>query len=55
MSCVPAMDDFVIVHRDKQFLVDIQEKLRRFMVEKLSLRLHPRKVYLQHYSKPRLY
>ena len=45
------VDDFVIVHRDKQFLVDIQEKLRRFMVEKLSLRLHPRKVYLQHYSK----
>lgn len=45
------VDDFVIVHWDKQFLVDIQEKLRRFMVEKLSLRLHPRKVYLQHYSK----
>ena len=45
------VDDFVIVHPDKQFLIKIQDKLRRFIAEKLGLRLHPRKVYLQHFSK----
>lgn len=45
------VDDFVIVHPDKQFLIDIQPKLKSFMSEKLSLTLHPKKVYLQHYSK----
>lgn len=45
------VDDFVIVHPDKQFLIDIQPKLRAFMQEKLGLTLHPKKVYLQHYTK----
>lgn len=45
------VDDFVIVHTDKQYLVSLQDKLRRFMKEKLHLTLHPKKVYLQHYSK----
>lgn len=45
------VDDFVIIHPDKQFLIDIQPKLRRFMAERLSLTLHPKKVYLQHYTK----
>jgi len=45
------VDDFVIVHKDKQFLIDIQVKLRNFMAEELDLMLHPKKVYLQHYTK----
>lgn len=45
------VDDFVIVHPDKQFLIDIQPKLKEFMQKKLHLTLHPRKIYLQHYSK----
>lgn len=45
------VDDFVIVHEDKKFLIDIQEKLKSFAKAKLALNLHPKKVYLQHYSK----
>lgn len=45
------VDDFVIVHPDKQFLIDIQPKLRQFLADRLSLTLHPKKVYLQHYTK----
>ena len=45
------VDDFVIVHEDKDFLIDVQDKLRSFLQAKLMLRLHPRKIYLQHFSK----
>ena len=45
------VDDFVIIHPDKQFLIDVQPKLRKFMEEHLDLTLHPKKVYLQHYTK----
>lgn len=45
------VDDFVIVHEDKDFLIDVQAKLRSFLQAKLMLRLHPRKIYLQHFSK----
>ena len=45
------VDDFVIVHEDKDFLLDVQAKLRSFLQAKLMLRLHPRKIYLQHFSK----
>ena len=45
------VDDFVIVHEDKEFLVRIQEKMRNFMQKELHLRLHPKKIYLQHFSK----
>lgn len=37
------VDDFVIVHEDKEFLVRIQEKMRNFMQKELHLRLHPKK------------
>lgn len=45
------VDDFVIVHESKEFLQNLRPKLCRFMEEDLLLKLHPRKVYLQHYSK----
>lgn len=45
------VDDFVIVHEDKNFLIKLKEKLKAFMMAKLALRIHPRKVYLQHYTK----
>lgn len=45
------VDDFVIVHEDKDFLIDVQAKLRSFLQAKLMLRLHPRKIYLQHFQR----
>lgn len=45
------VDDFVIVHEDKNFLIEIQKKMRAFMKKELHLKLHPKKIYLQHYSK----
>ena len=45
------VDDFVIVHKDKQVLLDLIPKLRDFLKENLMLTLHPKKVYLQHFSK----
>ena len=45
------VDDFVIVHQSKAFLMDIQHKLQSFLQTKLMLKLHPKKIYLQHFSK----
>lgn len=45
------VDDFIIVHEDKQFLLQLKKKLKAYIYAKLHLHLHPRKIYLQHYSK----
>ena len=45
------VDDFVIVHQDKGFLISLIPKLREFIKAELNLTLHPKKIYLQHYSK----
>ena len=45
------VDDFVIVHESKEFLCEAKNKLCEFMKEDLHLTLHPRKIYLQHFSK----
>ena len=45
------VDDFVIVHPDKAFLLELKEKLKAFIKDELAMTLHPKKVYLQHYSK----
>lgn len=45
------VDDFVIVHRDKSFLIALIDKLKNFIKSELNLTLHPKKIYLQHYSK----
>lgn len=45
------VDDFVIVHNDKEYLKSLVPIIRKFMNEALHLKLHPRKVYLQHYDK----
>lgn len=45
------VDDFVIIHKNKRFLIEIQDKMKEFMWQKLGLTLHPKKVYLQHYTK----
>jgi RNA-directed DNA polymerase len=45
------VDDFVIVHNDKNYLKSIVPKIREFLKSELRLDLHPKKIYLQHYSK----
>lgn len=45
------VDDFVIVHQDKEYLKSIIPVLRKYLQNELFLELHPNKIYLQHFSK----
>ena len=45
------VDDFVIVHPDKDYLKSLIPQLSAFLLSNLQLTLHPKKIYLQHYSK----
>lgn len=45
------VDDFFIVHRDKSYLRGLIPVLESFLFEHLELKIHPKKIYLQHYSK----
>jgi retron-type reverse transcriptase len=45
------VDDFVLVHRDKDYLKSLIPVLSDFLLSTLKLSLHPDKIYLQHYSK----
>lgn len=45
------VDDFVIVHHDREYLRSIVSVLSSFLSSTLKLTLHPHKVYLQHYTK----
>ena len=45
------VDDFVLVHNDKEYLKSLIPILSNFLLSALKLTLHPRKIYLQHYSK----
>ena len=45
------VDDFYIVHESKERLLAAIPEIRRFLKEELELELHPRKVYIQHYTK----
>ena len=45
------VDDFVIIHRDKEFLKAIIPRISEFLEHNLKLKLHPHKIYLQHYSR----
>jgi len=45
------VDDFIIVHEDKEYLKSILPKIADFLKTSLNLSLHPKKMYLQHYKK----
>lgn len=45
------VDDFLIVHNDKEYLKSLMPILSGFLQTSLALTLHPKKIYLQHYSK----
>jgi len=45
------VDDFVIVHKDKEYLKKVISKLSEYLQTELNVTIHPKKIYLQHYSK----
>ena len=45
------VDDFIIVHPDKEFLKSFIPIISGFLLSNLQLTLHPKKIYLQHFSK----
>lgn len=45
------VDDFFIIHQDKEFLLNAAKKIDSFLSSNLRLSLHPQKFYLQHYKK----
>jgi hypothetical protein len=45
------VDDFVIVHTDREYLKNLIPKIKAYLKSQLKLDLHPNKIYLQHYSK----
>jgi hypothetical protein len=45
------VDDMVLVHHNKEFLKAVAGRLSLYLDTTLGLNLHPRKNYLQHYTK----
>jgi len=45
------VDDFVLVHTNKAYLKSLIPIIAKFLKSELHLKLHPKKIYLQHYSK----
>jgi hypothetical protein len=45
------VDDFILIHRDKEYLKICIALIRAYLQDNLHLELHPNKIYLQHYSK----
>lgn len=41
------VDDFVIIHKDKEYLKSLIPQIKNYLQADLKLRLHPNKVYLQ--------
>ena len=45
------VDDFFLVHEDREFLKSLVSPIREFLRVELGLTLHPKKIYLQQYGK----
>lgn len=45
------VDDIVVIHKDKDFLKLLIPTMKDFLYKKLKLEMHPKKIYLQHFSK----
>lgn len=41
------VDDFVVIHKEKEYLKSIIPHIKRFLQERLKVTLHPKKIYLQ--------
>ncbi len=42
------VDDFYLIHPSKEFLVSCIAKIRDYLHDSLGIKLHPKKIYLQH-------
>ncbi|MDD3303239.1 MAG: RNA-directed DNA polymerase, partial [Candidatus Gracilibacteria bacterium] len=40
------VDDFIIVHQNKEFLISVIERTKKYLNDNLGLTLHPNKIYL---------
>lgn len=45
------VDDFVLIHSDKEYLKSLVKPIDDFLKKELLLQLHPKKISLQHYTK----
>jgi hypothetical protein len=45
------VDDFILIHTDKDYLLWMIQKIDSYLSTELNLQLHPHKIYLQHYTK----
>lgn len=45
------VDDFIVIHPDREYLKSLIPVIRDYLSAELRLKLHPRKIYLQHYSR----
>ena len=45
------VDDFILFHTDKDYLLICYKQIKIFLYEKLKMTLHPHKFYLQHYRR----
>jgi len=45
------VDDFVLIHNNKEYLKSLIEPIQKYLQTELHLILHPKKIYLQQYSK----
>ena len=44
------VDDLVLIHKDRNFLVQAKEKIQTYLQQQLHLSLHPKKISLTHYG-----
>jgi hypothetical protein len=45
------VDDFILIHKDKDYLRSLIPAMKEYLNKNLKLELHPNKIYLQHFSK----
>lgn len=45
------VDDFVLIHENIEYLKSLIPIISSYLTEELQLELHPKKIYLQHFSK----
>ena len=43
-------DDFVLMHENKELLIDCRQKIEHFLQERLNLKVHPKKLILKTYA-----
>lgn len=45
------VDDFVLVYSDKEYLKSLIPIIRQYLSETIAVKLHPKKIYLQHFTR----